>query len=84
VERARWALPAIGRSRLDEWEEWIERNAAQVRRALLNPGVRVELLALLGTDDSEQRRARRQEEARRDLASMELRWKLAEDEVWEP
>jgi hypothetical protein len=69
---------------LDEWEEWIERNAAQVRRALLNPGVRVELLALLGTDDSEQRRARRQEEARRDLASMELRWNLAEDEVWEP
>jgi hypothetical protein len=69
---------------LDEWEEWIQRNAAQVRRALLNPGVRVELLALLGTDNSEQRRARRQEEARRDLASMELRWKLAEDEVWEP
>ena len=68
---------------MDEWEEWIERNAAQVRRALLNPGVRVELLALLGTDDSEQRRARRQEEARGDLASMELRWKLAEDEVWE-
>jgi hypothetical protein len=69
---------------LDEWEEWIERNAAQARRALLDPGVRVELLALLGTDNSEQRRARRQEEARRDLASMELRWKLAEDEVWEP
>jgi hypothetical protein len=69
---------------LDEWEEWIQRNAAQVRRALLNPSVRVELLALLGTDDSEQRQARRQEEARRDLASMELRWKLAEDEVWEP
>jgi hypothetical protein len=69
---------------LDEREEWIERNAAQVQRALLNPGVRAELLALLGTDDTEQRRARRQEEARRDLASMELRWKLAEDEVWEP
>ena len=68
---------------MDEWEEWIQRNAAQVRRALLDPGVRVELLALLGTDNSEQRRARRQEEARRDLASMELRWKLAEDEVWE-
>jgi hypothetical protein len=69
---------------LDEREEWIERNAARVRRALLDPGVRAELLALLGTDDSAQRRARRQEEARRDLASMELRWKIAEDEVWEP
>ena len=69
---------------MDEREEWIERNAAQARRALLDPGVRVELLALLGSDDSEQRQARRLEEARRDLASMELRWKLAEDEVWEP
>jgi hypothetical protein len=69
---------------LDEWEEWIERNAAQARRVLLDPGVRAELLALLGTDDSAQRHARRLEEARRDLASMELRWKLAEDEVWEP
>jgi hypothetical protein len=69
---------------MGEWEEWIERNAAHVRRALLDPGVRVELLGLLGTDDSEQRRARRLEEARRDLVSMELRWKLAEDEVWEP
>jgi hypothetical protein len=68
---------------LDEWEEWIERNAAQARQALLVPGVRAELLALLGTDDSAQRQARRLEEARRELASMELRWKLAEDEVWE-
>jgi hypothetical protein len=68
---------------LDEREEWIERNAAQARRALLNPAACAELLALLGTDDSEQRRERRLAEARRDLASMELRWKLAEDEVWE-
>jgi hypothetical protein len=68
---------------LDEREEWIERNAAQVRRALLDPAACAELLALLGTDDSTQRRARRLEEARRDLASMELRWKLSEDEVWE-
>jgi hypothetical protein len=69
---------------LDEREEWIEHNAAQARRALLHPGVRAELLALLGTDNSAQRQARRQEEARRELASMELRWKLAEDEVWGP
>lgn len=65
-------------------QEWIQRNAAQARRALLDPGVRAELLALLGIDDSAERQARRQEEVRRDLASMELRWKLAEDEVWKP
>jgi hypothetical protein len=68
---------------VDEREEWIKRNAAQARRALLDPAAGSELLALLGIDDSDQRRARRLEEARRDLASMELRWKLAEDEVWE-
>jgi hypothetical protein len=68
---------------LDEREEWIEHNAARARRALLDPAVCAELLALLGTDDTEKRRERRLAEARRDLASMELRWKLAEDEVWE-
>jgi hypothetical protein len=64
-------------------EKWIERNAAQARRALLDPVACAELLALLGVDNSAQRRARRLEEARRDLASMELRWKLAEDRIWE-
>ena len=68
---------------MDEREEWIARNAAQARRALLDPAVCEELLALLGIDDSDQRRERRLAAARRDLASMELRWKLAEDEVWE-
>jgi predicted nucleic acid-binding protein len=63
---------------------WVERNASQARRALLDPAACAELLALLGVDDDERRRQRRLEEARRDLASMELRWKLAEDEVWEP
>ena len=67
---------------MDEREEWIERNAAQARRALLNPDVRMELLALLGSDDSDQRRERRLAEARRDLASLELRVKLAEKEPW--
>jgi hypothetical protein len=47
------------------------------------PQVRAELLALLGTDDAERRRQRRLAAARAELASMELRWKLAEDEVWE-
>jgi hypothetical protein len=69
---------------LDEWEEWIKRNAAQARRALLNPGVRAELLALLGTDDSEQRQARRLAAARAELAGLELRWRFGEDEdTWE-
>ena len=67
---------------MDELEAWIEDNAAQARRALLDPAVRAELLELLGVDNTEQRRQRRQEEARRELASMELRWKLAEEEPW--
>ena len=67
----------------EDEERWIERNAAQARRALLDPVACAELLALLGVDNSAQRRARRLEEARRDLASMELRWKLAEDRIWE-
>lgn len=67
---------------MDEREAWIEDNAAQARRALLDPAVRAELLELLGVDNTEQRRQRRQEAARRELASIELRWKLAEEEPW--
>jgi hypothetical protein len=67
---------------LNEREEWIERNAAQARRALADPAASAELLVLLGIDDTAQRRARRLEEARRDLASLELRVKLAEEEPW--
>ena len=74
--------PHFGRSRVDEREAWIEDNAAQARRALLDPAVRAELLELLGVDNTEQRRQRRQEAARRELASIELRWKLAEEEPW--
>jgi hypothetical protein len=64
---------------LDEREAWIEDNATQARRALLDPAVRAELLELLGVDD-DRRRERRLEAARRELASIELRWKLAEEE----
>ena len=78
-----WTLPTIWRNGLGKREVWIARNAEQARRALCVAAVRAELLALLGTDDSEQRRERRLAEARRELASIELRWKLAEDEVWE-
>jgi hypothetical protein len=64
--------------------EWIAANAAWLDRALARPQIRAELLALLGTDNAERRRQRRLAAARTELASMELRWKLAEDEVWEP
>jgi hypothetical protein len=68
---------------VDDRDAWIERNAAQVRRALARCEVRAELAALLGGDDNARRRERRLEAARRELASLELRWKLEEDEVWE-
>jgi hypothetical protein len=67
---------------LDEREAWIEDNAALARRALLDPAVRAELLELLGVDGDDRRRERRLEAARRELASIELRWKLAEEEPW--
>jgi hypothetical protein len=67
---------------VDEREAWIEHNAAQARRALGDPAACAELLALLGIDDTAKRRERRLEEARRDLASLELRIKLAEEEPW--
>jgi hypothetical protein len=69
---------------VDEREEWIRKNAASLRQILASPEVRGELLELLGGDGPERRRERRLEAIRRDLASMELRLKLAEDEVWEP
>jgi hypothetical protein len=64
--------------------EWINANAARLGRALARPQVRAELLALLGAEDAERRHQRRLAAARAELASMELRWKLAEDEVWKP
>jgi hypothetical protein len=61
---------------------WVERTAAELRQTLADPAVRADVLALLGVDDDERRRQRRLEEARRDLASLELRMKLAEEEPW--
>jgi hypothetical protein len=66
----------------DQWEHWLEENAAQLREVLDDPTVSAEVLALLGMDDEGRRRERRLEQARRELASIELRWKLAEDRVW--
>jgi hypothetical protein len=64
---------------VDDWQTWIERNADQARRALVDPAVRAELLALLGTDDAERRRERWLEAARAELAGLELRWTPGED-----
>jgi hypothetical protein len=66
---------------VDKREAWIHRNAVQARAVLARLEVRAELLALLGTDDSAQRRERRLEAARRELEDLELRWKV---EGWEP
>jgi predicted nucleic acid-binding protein len=65
---------------LDEREEWIERTAAELADALVCSAVRAEVLALL--DGHERDRARRLAAARRELASLELRIKLAEEEPW--
>jgi hypothetical protein len=61
-------------------QAWRQRQAARLRRALERPEVRAELLALLGTGDDGRRRSRRLEAARAELAGLELRWTLGEDE----
>jgi hypothetical protein len=60
---------------------WVERNAAQVCRALADPAVRAEVLALL--DGHERDRARRLEAASAELAGLEVTWRL-EDEDADP
>jgi hypothetical protein len=69
-----------GREAMDE-QEWVEHNAARLREALVAPQVRADVLALLGTDE-DRRRERRLQAARRELAGLELRWRL--EETWEP
>ena len=59
---------------------WVERTAVDLQQTLADPAVRAEVLALL--DGHERARVRRLEAARRDLASLELRVKLAEEEPW--
>lgn len=55
-----------------------------MRRALERLEVRAELLALLGMGDDGRRRVRRLDAARVELAGLELRWRIGEDEdAWE-
>jgi predicted nucleic acid-binding protein len=63
----------------DDSAAWVERVAADLGRALADPAVRAEVLALL--DGHERDRARRLEAARAELADMEVRWRL--EEAWQ-
>jgi hypothetical protein len=66
---------------MDE-QDWIEEHAARLREALARQQVRAEVLAAL--DGHERDQARRLEAARAELAGLELRWTLREDEqAWE-
>ena len=62
----------------------IERNAAKARRALADPSVRAALLALLGGDDRSRRRERRIAAVRLELAGLEVRWPLLEEDERHP
>jgi hypothetical protein len=64
----------------DERDRWIQRNASELQRALANPAVRAELLALLGGDVDQQRRQRRLAELAQELDGMEVTWKLWRDD----
>jgi hypothetical protein len=65
----------------DATAAWIVSTAAALRSTLADPAVRAELLELLGGTDPN-RRDRRLDAARRELASLELRMKLAEEDPW--
>jgi hypothetical protein len=62
---------------MDE-QQWVQENAALLREVLARQGVRAEVLALL--DGHERDRARRLDAARAELADVELRWRVGEDE----
>jgi hypothetical protein len=67
---------------VDEREAWIAANAAQARAALDSAEVRDQIAGLLGADDRAQRRTRRLQAAREELACLELRVRV--EERWEP
>jgi len=79
------ALPVHGREKpVTDQQRWIERNAAKARRALADPSVRAALLALLGGDDRSRRRERRIAAVRLELAGLEVRWPLLEEDERKP
>lgn len=64
---------------MTDQQRWIERNAAKARHALADPIVRAGLLALLGGDNGVRRRKRRITAVRGELAGLEIRWPLLEE-----
>jgi hypothetical protein len=61
-------------------DAWIERTADQLALTLADPAVRAELLTLLAGTDDERERRRRLDSARRELASLEVRYPLLRGE----
>lgn len=79
------ALPVHGGEKpVTDQQRWIDRNAAKARRALADPSVRAALLALLGGDDRSRRRERRIAAVRLELAGLEVRWPLLEEDERKP
>jgi hypothetical protein len=66
------------------WKPIIPRNPAKARRALADPSVRAMVLALLGGDDCSRRRERRIAAVRLELAGLEVRWPLLEEDERKP
>jgi hypothetical protein len=65
-------------------QTWRAQQAARLRRTLADERVRGELLGLLGMDDDGRTRQRRLDAARVELAGLELRYRIGEDEQgWE-
>jgi hypothetical protein len=65
---------------VDKPEAWIDATAAELGRALADPAIRAELLALLAGTNDERERQRRMESARRELAHLEVRYPLLRGE----
>jgi hypothetical protein len=63
---------------MDDSRAWIEGNGARLSHALADPAIRAELSALLGGECQERRRRRRLEEIERDLAAMEVHWRIGD------
>jgi hypothetical protein len=79
------ALPVYGGEKaMTDQQRWIERNAAKARHALADPSIRAALLALLGGDNRNRRRERRIAAVRLELAGLEVRWPLLEEDKQKP
>jgi len=55
-------------------EEWVAKQARQLREVMAAPGIREELLDLFSGEDDATREQRREEQARESLRGAGLRW----------